>query len=487
MSKLRLRTFVILCVAMPLIATARAQQSPTPPVSSSRPPSQSSAPPAAPSASAPSTAPDADFFATADEVLAEMSKLLSMPILHPVKKSLRSREQIRAYLLAEEKKEKDSAKDYADQRTLEMFGLLPKDFPLEKTLNDILTEQIAGLYDPDSQEFFISDWTSPAELKMIMAHELTHALQDQHYHIDAWRDAAKPNDDAELARDAVLEGAAVAAMLDYMLRDQGKGVRDLPSIDPSLVVGDAADSPLLSKAPMVLRDELLFPYLAGMSFTQAILKATNGWPDFGRVFANPPASTQQIMHPELYLSGVTRAPVVLPDFSALLPVEWKKLDENLMGEFGLQEVLKQFLKEPQALSIAPTWAGDRYAIFENQQTKRDLLVFRLRLTSDADAAQFFDYYSDVLEAKDSTRTNLYRRPNFFSFDTPAGGVFLRCAGSECLSAEGTTREVFDRISKAIGWPALGTAPLPVDSAPTRITFVPPITAPSSSSVAASVR
>jgi hypothetical protein len=460
---------------MLLASAAGAQQPAAPPPA---PTTKSSTPPqqAAPPASAPSSASDADFFAAADEVLAEMSKLLSMPILHPVKKSLRSREEIRAYLLAQEKKEKDSAKDYADQRTLEMFGLLPKDFPLEQTLNDILTEQIAGLYDPDGQEFFISDWTSPADMRMIMAHELTHALQDQHYHIDAWRDAAKPNDDAELARDAVLEGAAVAAMIDYMLRDQNTGVRDLPAIDPSLVIGDASSSPLLSKAPMVIRDELLFPYLAGMTFTQAILKATSGWPDFGRVFANPPASTQQIMHPDLYLSGVTRAPVTLPDFSALLPAEWKKLDENLMGEFGLQEILKQFLQEKDALALAPSWAGDRYAIFENQQTKQDLLVFRLRLTSNADAGRFFDFYSDVLEAKDKTRTNLYRRPNFFSFDTPAGGVFLRCVGSECLSAEGTTRDVFDRIAQAIGWPASGASPQPADSAPARIAFLPPAAA-----------
>jgi hypothetical protein len=479
---LRVRAVAILCAGILLVATARAQQ-PTSPAPSA-PPAQSSAQQGA----APTTEQNAEFFATADEVLAEMSKLLSMPILHPVKKSMRSREEIRAYLLAQEKKDKDSAKDYADQRTLEMFGLLPKDFPLEQTLNDILTEQIAGLYDPDSQEFFISDWTEPAELKMIMAHELTHALQDQHYHIDTWRDAAKPNDDAELARDSVLEGAAVAAMVDYMLRDQGKGVRDLPAIDPSLVVGDASSSPLLSKAPMVIRDELLFPYLAGMQFTQAFLKATNGWPDFGRVFANPPASTQQIMHPDLYLNGVTRAPVVLPDFPALLPAEWKQLDANLMGEFGLQEVLKQFLPDAQALAIAPTWAGDRYAIFENQKTKQDLLVFRLRLTSAADAARFFGFYSDVLEAKDSTRTNLYRRPNFFSFDTPAGGVFLRCVGDECVSAEGATREVFDRITHAIGWPAFGASPQPVDSAPVHITSLPHgITTSSSFAVAAPVR
>jgi hypothetical protein len=435
------------------------------------------APSAAPVAAAPPTTSNADFFQAADDVLAEMSKLLSMPILHPVKKSVRSREQIRSYLLAQEKKEKDSAKDYADQRTLEMFGLLPKDYPLEQTLNDILTEQIAGLYDPDSQEFFISDWTDPAELRMVMAHELTHALQDQHYHIDTWRDAAKPNDDAELARDAVLEGAATAAMMDYMLRDEGKGVRDLPVIDPSLVIGDASSSPQLAKAPMVLRDELLFPYTEGMLFTQQVLKATSGWPDFGRVFANPPASTQQIMHPDLYLHGVTHADVTLPDFFTLLPAQWKQLDENAMGEFGVQEVLKQFLSAAQAQSLSPAWAGDRYAIFENQQTKQDLLIFRLRLDSDADAAHYFDLYGNVLEAKDATRTNEFRAPNFLSFDTPAGGVFFRCVASECLSMEGTTRDVFDRISHVIGWPAAPAAASDGAAAPARSTNPIPLLLP----------
>jgi hypothetical protein len=435
------------------------------------------APSAAPVAAAPPTTSNADFFQAADDVLAEMSKLLSMPILHPVKKSVRSREQIRSYLLAQEKMEIDSAKDYADQRTLEMFGLLPKDYPLEQTLNDILTEQIAGLYDPDSQEFFISDWTDPAELRMVMAHELTHALQDQHYHIDTWRDAAKPNDDAELARDAVLEGAATAAMMDYMLRDEGKGVRDLPVIDPSLVIGDASSSPQLAKAPMVLRDELLFPYTEGMLFTQQVLKATSGWPDFGRVFANPPASTQQIMHPDLYLHGVTHADVTLPDFFTLLPAQWKQLDENAMGEFGVQEVLKQFLSAAQAQSLSPAWAGDRYAIFENQQTKQDLLIFRLRLDSDADAAHYFDLYGNVLEAKDATRTNEFRAPNFLSFDTPAGGVFFRCVASECLSMEGTTRDVFDRISHVIGWPAAPAAASDGAAAPARSTNPIPLLLP----------
>ena len=185
---------------------------------------QQMAPPAA-SIPPPASAQSAEFLQAADEVMAQMSKLISLPILSPLKKSLRSRDEIRAYLLRKMKEDKDADKRYADQKTMEKFGLLPKNYPLEQTLVKVLTEQIAGLYDPDSQEFFIADWNSPADERMVMSHELTHALQDQHFHIDNWSDAAKPNDDAELARDAVLEGSAMAAMVDYELARQGQHPR----------------------------------------------------------------------------------------------------------------------------------------------------------------------------------------------------------------------------------------------------------------------
>jgi hypothetical protein len=429
----RLTCFALLVLAIP----AAAQQGQAP----------------APSSTGPTDNPGAESLQAADEVLATMSSLLSLPILHPIKKSLRTREQIRQYLEAEEKKDRDEAKDYADQKALEKFGLIPKGYPLEQTLNDILTEQIVGLYDPDQQEFYISDRADPAELRMVMAHELTHALQDQHYHIDAWREAAKPNDDAELARDAVLEGAATASMIDYLFRDQHKGVRDMGDIDPSVFLGDVDKVPELAKAPVIIRDELLFPYFAGLRFSQYFLKATGGWQDFGQVFANPPVSTQQIMHPDLYFKHVQPVAVTLPDFSTMLPTEWKKLDENLMGEFGVQEVLLTFLGKERAHALAPAWAGDRYAIFENQSTKQILLVFLLDLDNEADADRFFGAYSELLELKDAARTNLLHGPNFFSFDTPDGDVFFRCVASECLDVEGTDRIVFDRITHAIGWSA----------------------------------
>jgi hypothetical protein len=411
----------------------------------------------------PASAQSREFLQAADEVLAEMSKLVSLPILSPLKKSIRSREEIKAYLLQKMKEDKDADKRYADQKVMEKFGLLPKDYPLDDVMVKVLTEQIAGLYDPDSQEFFIADWTSPAEERPVMSHELTHALQDQHFHIDKWTDAAKPNDDGELARDAVIEGSAMAAMLDYELGGKGS-IRDLGDFDPSLLMGDVDSSSELSKAPKVLQDELLFPYLAGVKFTHDLLRAGNGWPDFYKVFDKPPASTQQIMHPDLYLRGVVPAKIDLPAAKGAISADWKKLDENNMGEFGLQEILKQYLAKERSVALAAAWGGDRYAIYENQKNKRTLLEFRIHLGSDASAARFFGAYSEILEMKYSQRSNLMRRPNFFSFDTPEDSVFLRCTDSDCFILEGGTRALFDHLTMEMGWPAGPVVPMnPSDS------------------------
>ncbi len=430
---------------------------------------QQAAPPA--SLPPPATEQSAEFLQAADEVLLEMSKLLSLPILSPLKKSLRSREEIRAYLLQKMKEDKDANKRYADQKSMEKFGLLPKDYPLEQTLVKVLTEQIAGLYDPDGKEFFIANWNTEADERMVMSHELTHALQDQHFHIDKWTDAAKPNDDAELARDAVVEGSALAAMLDYILRGKGS-VRDLGELDPSMLMGDPDSSPELAKAPKVLQDELLFPYLAGTTFTQQVLKSSNGWPDFHKVYENPPASTQQIMHPDLYFQGVVPPKITLPETAGLISPDWKKLDENNMGEFGVLEILKQFLDKDRSTSLAAAWSADRYALFENQKNKRTLLIFRVRLANDADAARFFGAYSEVLESKYDTRTNLMRRPNFFSFDTPEDGVFLRCAGTDCFVLEGGSRLVFDHLTLEMGWPGGPVVPVKPGDSRVKVTMFP---------------
>src|SRR5713226_4091006 len=418
----------------------------------------------APPSSDSKPATDADFIAAADEVLGQMSQITGLKVLAPLKKSLRSREEIRAYVIKQMNEEKNPAERYADLRSAEAFGLLPKGFDLDAFMVNVLTEQVEGLYDPKTREFYIADWSPLADQRMVMAHELTHALEDQHFQIEAWIKAARPNEDAELARDAVLEGSAMAAMVDYLMLSTGRSLKDLPDFDPGMLSGDLGSTPTLQKAPPFLKDTLIFPYIGGLSFSAAILK-NKGWAALPGVFERPPVSTQQILHPALYRSGKIPATVALPRLEKLLGTNWSKLDENILGEYGWKEVLKQFLDEDRAKMLAAAWDGDRYSVFEEKHTKKLVLVTRLHLDSEEHAVRFFGQYSEALEKKYSERTNLFRRPNFFSFDAPDGGVFLDCLGTECVTMEGSTRKTFDAFTKELDWPLAPQPPAHVGTVP----------------------
>src|SRR5229473_4997371 len=234
----------------------------------------SSPPLATPPSSDSKPATDADFIAAADEVLGQMSQITGLKVLAPLKKSLRSREEIRAYVIKQMNEEKNPAERYADLRSAEAFGLLPKGFDLDAFMVNVLTEQVEGLYDPKTREFYIADWSPLADQRMVMAHELTNALEDQHFQIEAWLKAARPNEDAELARDAMLEGSAMVAMVDYLMLGTGRSLKVLPEFDPGALIGDLGSTPTLEKAPPFLKDVLIFPYLSGLTFSAAVMRNT---------------------------------------------------------------------------------------------------------------------------------------------------------------------------------------------------------------------
>jgi hypothetical protein len=413
----------------------------------------------------PTTTTNADFASAADEVLHQMSEITGLQLRTPLKKSLRSREQIRTYVVDEMNDDKNPAERYAGQRSAEAFGLLPKGFNLDSFMVDLLTEQIAGLYDPKAHEFYVADWIPAADQKMVMAHELTHALQDQHFRIEDWAKAARPNDDAELARESVLEGSAMAAMVDYLLQSTGRSLQDLPDIDPSMLIGDMESTPMLKKAPPFLKDALIFPYLDGLNFSAAVLRP-DGWSALSGIFAKPPVSTQQILHPALYKSGKIPPKVTVPSMDKDVGEDWAKLEDNIMGEFGWKEVLKQFLGEERATPLSSSWNGDRYVVYEQKKTKRLLLITRLDLATERDAAHFFSAYSEALGKKHDKRISEDRQRQSLSFDTANGGVFFRCVRTACATLEGGDRSLFEKLSKELHWEALpGTEAEKTASAP----------------------
>lgn len=393
-----------------------------------------------------------DFLAAVDEVLKDMSEITGWQLKSSLKKSIRTREQIRAYVLQQMNDEKDARERYASARTAEAFGLIPKGFDLDSFLVDLLTEQIAGLYDPKAHEFYIADWIAPDEQRMVMSHELTHALQDQYFHIEDWAHAARPNDDAELARESVLEGSAMVGMLEYEVRDKGLKLKDLPDFDPSIFVGDLGDTPTLKKAPLFIKDSLLFPYFSGLTFSLGVVR-TEGWKGFEGVFAKPPTGTQQIMHPSLYRAGKTPGAlkVDLPD--GVPSAGWNKLEENVMGEFGWKEILKQFLGDDQAKRVAAAWDGDDYVTLEQKDTKQLMVFARLRFDSDATATRFFAAYSEAQAKRYPGSKDSVKAEQFLAFDSSNGFVVLRCVDRECITTQGADLATVSRWTLKLGWPA----------------------------------
>ncbi len=393
-----------------------------------------------------------DSLGAADEVLKQVSGLIKLPLRSPLKKSLRSRAEIRDYILKQMKEEKPAEERHASERAVVAFGLVPKDFQMEPFLVELLTEQIAGLYDPEAQEFYIADWIPLEDQRMVMAHELAHALEDQHFQIKKWLKAAQPNDDGELARQAVLEGSATAAMIDYLLQGAGKSLKDLPDLDPALLVGSLGDTPTLKKAPRFIKDALIFPYFGGLQFSKDFL-AQSGWEGLRGVFEKPPLSTQQILHPELYRAGRKPAAMELAVDTAVVKGEWKQLIDNTLGEFGWKEVLQEALSRERAAEIAKGWVGDRYILLEEKNSKTLLLVYRVRWSDPAETEKFFVDYAELLGKKHEKKEKESRGPEFLSFESSDGGVILRCVAVDCLVVEGGTRKFFDDVSKRIGWAA----------------------------------
>jgi hypothetical protein len=429
----------------------------------------------------------ADFLKEVDQVLAQMSEILHLAPKGELKKSIRTREEIRQSLLKDYNEEKEKAERLADEMISKKLGLIPESLDWEHFLLDLLTEQVAGLYEPKLHEFYIADWIEPADQGEVMAHELTHALQDEHFSIEKWADAAKPNDDAEFARHAVLEGSAYAAMMDWQFRDRGLSVRSLPDLsnflNPDTLPNDEKD-PKFNSAPRFIRETMLFPYLSGAVFSQRLLQEYGGWEGFNRVFDHPPASTQQILHPDLYLKGVVPVTVALPALPVAAAAKWTKLEESVGGEFLLLQWLKEFTASARAQELASLWTGDRYAIYVDKKpaaapgkpapdvkagpdarpapgvTKpRSLLIWRVATASEADAARLFGGASQALQIRYEERTALLRRPNYFEFQTPQGGVFLRCVGRECLLVDGADRATYEALTSALGWPSAPAAPL----------------------------
>lgn len=295
--------------------------------------------------------------AARQEIEASIAKLRELDFNRPVAYREIGREKLPA-ILRQKLLQQVSKKEFSDTGlALAALGLLPPGLDLEKTYLALLGEQIGAFYDQHTRELFTFSGhpLSNAQNRVIMAHELTHALQDQHFDLTRLPLETKGNDDRALAAAALIEGDATLAMNQYMLGDLS-----VASIKDSLSGALAADVRQLVAAPRYLRETLLFPYLHGLGFCQTLYEQ-GGWPALARAYVQPPASTAQILHPDQYLNGEEPIAVELSD---ALILGATPLMQNVLGEFGARQWFAAWLHDDaQAQTAAAGWRGDRYLVY----------------------------------------------------------------------------------------------------------------------------
>jgi len=389
--------------------------------------------------SGPPTHPQA-LLAAADDLLGEMSRITGLPIKAPLKKEIRGRAEIRNYLLEDLHAEQTPRELYIQEAALKAFGLVSREFDLEKFLITFYTEQAAGAYDPRRKILFIADWPSPEMQKLVLAHELTHALQDQNFDLRKFLRAARASDDATNARQAVVEGHAMAATMQHVLGPVE--LASLPSLEAlmgAIVNKQLGEFPAFSRAPFFFRLQALFPYAQGVGFMQRGL-AQGGWKKLHELFLHPPVATKEIFEPQLYFDAQSLPPVSLPRPASLAHVSGLRLlTENVMGQLGYYALLGQLISEEQAKSVGTGWLADRYVLYEYAGTTptRYALVARTRWTSPETALAFFRAYHTILARKYPELTPDQRsHPDLFIGSVASGRVVLLRQGDACLWAEG---------------------------------------------------
>ncbi len=356
-------------------------------------------------------------FRSVDEILQFASKDTLFPIKHEVKRQLVSRDEVEAYVTKHTSEDEDAKRLRRSELVLKKFGLLPRDFDLGKFLVVLLKEQVAGYYDPKTRTVNLLDWLGAEQQKPVLAHELTHALQDQSFNLEKYMKPIESdlnkkkditaqdieNDEVSTTRQAVVEGQAMAVLVDYMLEPMGLSLKDSPQVVQALKDGmlvGSADAVQFRGAPIYMKEALTFPYRYGIDFISELL--TKGGKDkaFAELFRNPPRTTRQIMEPQTYVSGEHLEPMQVPDFRQAFK-NYERFDVGAVGEFDVAVLIDQYAGPEISNKLYPHWRGGYYfAVHSKGDPSAPLgLLYASRWSSPEKAANFAAIYASALSKR----------------------------------------------------------------------------------------
>lgn len=336
-------------------------------------------------------------FAEIDSIVKSLSEITGLAEKHSVPYGRMTKRQLHQFLTKRIKKTLKPEEIRADELSLKMFGLVPPEFDLKKSTIDLLTEQAAAFYDYDEKKLFLLADSSIEAETTTLAHELSHALADQHFNLENFMEETPSNDDENLAHTAVVEGQASWLMIAYELKRGGQP--PVPTEEMLKSVADSgetsmADYPVLKSSPLYIQQSLLFPYSEGTRFFNAVYRKL-GKAAFAEVFTHPPVSSAQIIHPEKYFAHEKPTEPVLPK----LAPEGKEVTDGSMGEFDHQMLLQQYLGEAKATELAPHLRGGRFRIVTRGHDGKPVLLYAVEWDSPEGAAEYFADYGKILQKK----------------------------------------------------------------------------------------
>lgn len=337
------------------------------------------------------------------------------------------------------------AERVADQKELVAFGFIrPGDDLVQIELN-LLNNQVIGVYDPDAKSLFVvSDQGAfgPAA-RITYAHEFNHALQDEYYNLNKIAPKHPDSNDHSLAVHGLIEGDAI--MLQTIWAQQNLTSDDLMQ----LAYGSGSADAGLAQAPLLVRSELLFPYTDGFNFVRQIYRqAGSSYAAVDRVFASPPESTAQVLHPDKYRDQVHPTSVDLGDLAAGLGADWQRVSSGVLGEFDTRVLLEQWGTPPtQATRIATGWSGDHWQLIENNGSTA--IALRSTWESPNAANEFFTAYTQGLRTRfvgaDVPVSSSVRE----ALTTTDTATDVRVQGNDVLAVIATDRDTADAVVSAV--------------------------------------
>ena len=402
-----------------------------------------------------------ELLGSVDTILKFDSQDTGLALKRSVKGQLASRDQVQNYIEKRMKDNEDAQRLQRAEIVLQKFGLLPRDFNLQQFLVTLLREQVAGYYDPDTKTMYLLDWLDPEQQKPVMAHELTHALQDQNFGMKKWmkenRQDGSPSDDVNgdeqtAARTAVVEGQAMTVMVDYLLEPAGKSVMDSPSIVDAIEAGmtGGATTPIYNTAPLYLKSLLIFPYTHGLNFTRALLENGGKKRAYEQVFKEPPQDTRHIMQPSTYLAGQKIPEVKVPDLVKSMS-GYERYDVGSIGEFDTDVIVSTYSKKDENKKLAQSWRGGwYYALHKKDQPAAAGnvgLVYVSRWADKASATQFAKMYAAYVPMRYAGASS---SDGGSSWQSPEGPVVISQQNDTVTAIEGFDPASVAKLRSVLG-------------------------------------